>query len=58
VSRRVLIVVSHLLGADRLTRAAALARAFALAGHETTLVSGGKPTPLVSTEGVRFPPSA
>jgi hypothetical protein len=44
VSRRVLIVVTHLLDAGRLTRA----------GHETTLVSGGRPAPLVSTEGVRF----
>ncbi|MBZ6076309.1 glycosyltransferase [Microvirga puerhi] len=41
MSLRVLIVVTHLLGAGHLTRAAALARAFAEAGHETVLVSGG-----------------
>lgn len=46
--------MTHLLGAGHLTRAAALARAFARAGHETTLVSGGMPSSLVSTEGVRF----
>ena len=45
---RVLIAVTHLLGAGHLTRAAALARAFARAGHPTTLVSGGMPAPLVS----------
>ncbi|MFC6790188.1 hypothetical protein ACFQE0_11510 [Methylobacterium komagatae] len=42
---RVLIAVTHLLGAGHLTRAAALARAFAAAGHETALVSGGHPAP-------------
>ncbi|HEX8167675.1 MAG TPA: glycosyltransferase [Beijerinckiaceae bacterium] len=56
---RVLIAVTHLLGAGHLTRAAALARAFGRAGHRTTLVSGGMPAPLVSTEGaalVQLPP--
>ncbi|WP_262296326.1 glycosyltransferase [Microvirga sesbaniae] len=43
---RVLIAVTHLLGAGHLTRAAALARAFAREGHETTLVSGGSPARL------------
>lgn len=52
-SRRVLIAVTHLLGAGHLTRAAALARAFADAGHEVTLVSGGTPAALVSTRAVR-----
>ena len=51
---RVLIAVTHLLGAGHLTRAAALARAFARSGHATTLVSGGMPVPLVSLEGVRL----
>ena len=46
MSLRVLIAVTHLLGAGHLTRAAALARAFAREGHETTLVSGGSPTRL------------
>ena len=49
---RVLVAVTHLLGVGHLTRAAALARAFARAGHETVLVSGGIPTPLVRTDGV------
>ena len=56
---RVLIVVTHLLGAGHLTRAAALARAFAGAGHEVTLVSGGNPVPLARLDGialVQLPP--
>src|SRR5215210_2851448 len=51
---RVLIAVTHLLGAGHLTRAAAIARAFARAGHDATLVSGGRPAPLVATHGVRW----
>ena len=51
---RVLIAVTHLLGAGHLTRAAALARAFAAAGHEAVLVSGGVPAPLVRLDGVRL----
>ncbi|WP_134497528.1 glycosyltransferase [Microvirga pakistanensis] len=51
---RVLIVVTHLLGAGHLTRAAALARAFAQAGHETTLVSGGVPAQPAGLDGVAF----
>jgi predicted glycosyltransferase len=51
---RVLIVVTHLLGAGHLTRAAALARAFAQAGHETTLVSGGGPVRPAGLDGVGF----
>jgi predicted glycosyltransferase len=51
---RILIAVSHLLGAGHLTRAAALARAFVKAGHDTVLVSGGMPAPLVRTDGVRL----
>ncbi|MGO4573074.1 glycosyltransferase [Microvirga sp. 2TAF3] len=54
MSLRVLISVTHLLGAGHLTRAAALARAFAQAGHETTLVSGGSPVTPAPPEGVRF----
>jgi predicted glycosyltransferase len=56
VSLRVLIAVTHLLGAGHFTRAAALARAFARAGHVATLVSGGMPVPLVSLDGVRLVP--
>lgn len=43
---RVLIAVTHLLGAGHLTRAAALARTFAKSGHATTLISGGSAVPL------------
>lgn len=51
---RILIAVTHLLGAGHLTRAAALARAFAGAGHAVTLVSGGMPAALALPAGVRF----
>lgn len=56
---RVLITVTHLLGAGHLTRAAALARAFVQAGHETTLVSGGyapRPTGLDGVSFIQLPP--
>lgn len=49
---RVLLAVTHLLGVGHLTRTAAIARAFAKAGHRATLVSGGVAAPLVSTAGV------
>ena len=51
---RILIVVTHLLGAGHLTRAAALARAFAGAGHAVTLVSGGLPAVLPRLDGIRL----
>ena len=51
---RVLIAVTHLLGAGHLTRATALARALAEAGHAVVLASGGNPAPLVRTDGVRL----
>ena len=51
---RVLITVTHLLGAGHLTRAAALARAFAHKGHGTTLVSGGTPARLADLGGAEF----
>ncbi|MCJ2066671.1 glycosyl transferase family 28 [Methylobacterium sp. J-088] len=51
---RVLIAVTHLLGAGHLTRAAALARSFDAAGHEAMLISGGVPAPLVRLDGVRL----
>ncbi|QRM28231.1 glycosyltransferase [Microvirga sp. VF16] len=54
MSLRILIVVTHLLGSGHLTRAAALARAFARKGHETTLVSGGSPARLPDLENVTF----
>ena len=55
----VLLAVTHLLGAGHLTRAAAIGRALARAGHRVTLVSGGMPASLVSTDGlalVQLPP--
>jgi predicted glycosyltransferase len=56
---RILIVVTHVLGAGHLTRAAAIAQAMAEAGHDVTLVSGGRPT-AVLREGsfrlVQLPP--
>lgn len=51
---RILIAVTHLLGAGHLTRAASLARAFAAAGHEVMLISGGAPAPLVRLDAVRL----
>lgn len=59
MSEAVLIAVTHLLGVGHLARAAALARGFADAGHRVTLVSGGRPAPLVGTGGidlVQLPP--
>jgi predicted glycosyltransferase len=44
MSLRTLIVVTHILGAGHLTRAAAIAQAMVKGGHEVTLVSGGRPT--------------
>src|SRR5688500_852320 len=54
MSLRVLIAVTHLLGAGHLTRAAALAQAFARKGHETMLVSGGSPVRLSDLANVTF----
>jgi predicted glycosyltransferase len=51
---RVLIAVTHLLCAGHLTRAAALARAFARRGHAVTLVSGGMPSPMLRLDDVAF----
>ncbi|MBP1179590.1 glycosyltransferase [Methylobacterium sp. PvR107] len=51
---RVLIAVTHLLGAGHLTRAAALARAFVEAGHGVVLISGGVPAPMVRLDGVHL----
>ncbi|KAB0269746.1 glycosyltransferase [Microvirga brassicacearum] len=54
MTKRVLILVTHLLGAGHLTRATALARAFAQAGHSTTLVSGGMRTSVAMPDDVIF----
>ena len=50
----ILVAVTHLLGAGHLTRAAALGRACARAGHRVTLVSGGRPAPLIDTAALDF----
>lgn len=54
MSRSVLILVTHLLGVGHLARAAALARGLVATGHRVTLVSGGRPAPLVQIEGATF----
>lgn len=51
--RSVLIVVTHLLGVGHLTRAAALGRGLVAAGHDVTLVTGGRRAPLVVLDGMR-----
>lgn len=59
MSLRILISVTHLLGAGHLTRAAAIGRALAQGGHEVSLVSGGMPAPLIDTGGlaiIQLPP--
>lgn len=59
MAKRALFVVTHLLGVGHLARTAAIARAFARAGHEATLVSGGMPARLVPLDGidlVQLPP--
>jgi predicted glycosyltransferase len=59
MTRSILIVVTHLLGAGHLTRAAALASALATAGHRVVLVSGGAPQKLISPGAatlVQLPP--
>lgn len=55
----VLITVTHLLGTGHLSRALILARAFAAAGHQVRLVSGGMPAAQLNTDGldlVQLPP--
>lgn len=49
---KVLIAVTHLLGTGHLSRALTLARAFAAAGHQVRVVSGGFPAPQLKTDGV------
>lgn len=53
-AQSVFLVVAHLLGTGHLTRIAALGRALARAGHKTTLVSGGRPLPLLDKAGIDF----
>lgn len=51
---KALILVTHLLGTGHLARALTLARAFSTAGHEATVVSGGRPAGQLDSEGVRL----
>lgn len=56
---RVMIVVTHLLGTGHLRRASVLARAFANAGHDVLLASGGMPIGDLDLDGaelVQLPP--
>ncbi|MGX9352011.1 glycosyltransferase family protein [Shimia sp. W99] len=56
---KVLIAVTHLLGAGHLSRAVTLARAFSDAGHEVTVLSGGRAAPHLDMDGlnlVQLPP--
>ena len=56
---KVLIAVTHLLGTGHLSRALTLGRAFAAAGHQVCVASGGFPAPQLSYEGidlVQLPP--
>ncbi|WP_264211246.1 glycosyltransferase family protein [Leisingera thetidis] len=49
---KTLIAVTHLLGTGHLSRALTLARAFAAAGHQVRVVSGGFPAPQLNADGV------
>lgn len=49
---KVMIVVTHLLGAGHLSRALTLARTFAEQGHSAAVVSGGRPVPHFDRTGV------
>ncbi|WP_204112447.1 glycosyltransferase family protein [Shimia biformata] len=58
---RVTIAVTHLLGAGHLSRALTLGRAFAGAGHQVQVLSGGRPARHLSADGltlVQLPPIA
>lgn len=59
MSLRVLIAVTHLVGAGHLMRASAIGRALAQRGHGVTLVSGGMTMALADVAGldlVQLPP--
>lgn len=51
---RIMIVVTHLLGAGHLSRALTLGRAFAAEGHAVHVVSGGFPAPQLDTGGLEL----
>lgn len=48
-TKRVLFLVTHLLGSGHLSRTLTLARAFVAAGHQVRVLSGGMPVPQLST---------
>ncbi len=54
MTARVMIVVTHLLGAGHLSRMLTLGRAFHAAGHSVDLLSGGFPAQHLDTSGIRF----
>lgn len=59
--RRLTMLVTHLLGTGHLSRALALGGAFAAAGWQVDLISGGRPAPHLTAEGVtlhQLPPLA
>ncbi|TLP69270.1 glycosyltransferase [Parasedimentitalea maritima] len=51
---KVLIAVTHLLGTGHLSRALTLGRAFADAGHQVRVASGGFPAAQLNTDGVEL----
>ncbi|MDK3019006.1 glycosyltransferase family protein [Pseudodonghicola flavimaris] len=58
---KVMIVVTHLLGTGHLARALTLGHAFAAAGHEVLIASGGRPAPHLDRGGLgwlQLPPLA
>lgn len=58
-SPRVAIAVTHLLGIGHFARMVALARALQSAGMTVRLLSGGRPVPMIATDGldlVQLPP--
>ncbi|MEP2533075.1 glycosyltransferase [Shimia sp.] len=48
---KVMIAVTHLLGAGHLSRAVTLARAFSNAGHDVSVLSGGRAAPHLDMTG-------
>ena len=51
---KLLIVVTHLLGSGHLSRALTLGRAFAAAGHQVSVASGGMPVAQLDHTGIKL----
>tara|TARA_B110000908_G_scaffold141941_1_gene169882 strand:- start:4945 stop:6090 length:1146 start_codon:yes stop_codon:yes gene_type:complete len=51
---KLLIVVTHLLGSGHLSRALTLGRAFAAAGHQVSVASGGMPVAQLDHTGIEL----